>query len=93
MKVVKLNRRFRQFKEHGHTVAFKFPNGYTADSVAIEKVCRARLKDSGWNRSHSWYSYYGDRPNRFDVRPYWITFRYEADATLVLLSADLTKNG
>ena len=91
MKVVKLNRRFRQYKEHGHTVAFRFANGYTKDAQEIERVCRKKLQGAGWMREHDWYHYYGDRPNRFDVRPYWITFRYEADATLVLLSADLTK--
>ena len=91
MKIVKLDRRFRQFNEHGHTVALKFPRGHTPEAVAIEKVCRNRLKDSGWNRSHNWYSYYGDRPRRDAPRPFWITFRNEADATLVLLSADLTK--
>ena len=91
MKIVKLNRRFRQFKEHGHTVAFKFADGHTKESVAIEQAARKRLKDSGWNRCHAWYSYYGERSNRYSVRPFWITFRNEADATLVLLSADLTK--
>ena len=91
MKVVKLNRRFRQFKEYGHTVAFKFPNGYTKDAQTIQRVCGQKLKGSGWMRDHDWFGYYGDRPNRYDVRPYWITFRNEKDATLVLLCADLTK--
>jgi hypothetical protein len=91
MKVVKLNRRFRQFKEAGHTVALRFEHGHTPDSIAIERACRDRLKENGWNRNHSWYTYYGDRPSRDAVRPYWITFRNEADLTLVLLSADLTK--
>jgi hypothetical protein len=93
MKVVKLNRRFRQFKEHGHTVALKFSNGYTKDAGQIEKICRERLIGGGWLRDHNWYSYYGDRNSRYDrdaVRPYWITFRNEAELTLVLLSADLT---
>ncbi len=92
MKLVKLNRRFRQFKEHGHTVAFKFPHGHTPDSIAIEQAARKRLKDNGWSRNHAWYSYYGERKGRDSVRPFWITFRNEADATLVLLCADLTKN-
>lgn len=93
MKVVKLNRRFRQYKDHGHTVALKFPHGHTQDAVAIEKACRARLKGHGWLREHDWYGYYGERNSRYgyDVRPYWITFRNEMDLTLVLLSADLTK--
>lgn len=91
MKLIKLNRRFRQFKEHGHTVAFRFAKGHTPEAVAIEKAAQKRLKDNGWSRNHVWYSYYGDRPNRDAPRPFWITFRNEADATLVLLSANLTK--
>ena len=91
MKLVKLNRRFKQFKEHGHTVAFKFVHGHTQESIEVEKAARKRLEDNGWSRDHCWYSYYGEKPNRFGTRPFWITFRNEADATLVLLSADLTK--
>jgi hypothetical protein len=94
MKVVKLNRRFKQFKEHGHTVALRFVNGYSDEIRAVEKACRARLQGGGWLRNHDWYSYYGERNSRHDRdigRPYWITFRNEADLTLVLLCADLTK--
>jgi hypothetical protein len=94
MKVVKLNRRFRQFKEHGHTVALRFANGYSDKIRAVEKVCRARLQGGGWLRDHDWYSYYGERNSRHDRdigRPYWITFRRESDLTLVLLCTDLTK--
>jgi len=94
MKIVKLNRRFRQFRDHGHVVAIRFSNGYSAEIRSVEKVCRDRLKGGGWSRDQDWYSYYGDRNSRYDrdaSRPYWITFRRESDLTLVLLSADLTK--
>ena len=91
MKVVKLNRRFRQYKEYGHTVALRFAHGFDPNARAVEKVCQDRLGGHGYIRDHNWYSYYGDRPRRGDVCPYWITFRNEADATLVLLCADLTK--
>jgi hypothetical protein len=90
MKIVKLNRRFRQFRDHGHVVALRF-GGWNNQATLIEKVCRNRLKGGGWLRDHDWYSYYGDRNSRYDTRPYWITFRNEADLTLVLLCADLTK--
>jgi hypothetical protein len=90
MKVVKLNRRFKQFKEHGHTIAFRF-DGWNSKATAVERVCRARLQGGGWFPHQDWYSYYGKRLNCNEVRPYWITFRNETDATLVLLCADLTK--
>lgn len=92
MKIVKLNRRFKQYKEHGHTIALKFSNGYSKDAGRIEKVCRDRFDSAGWMPEHDWYHYYGSRSGRYDVRPYWITFRNEADLTLVLLSSDLTQN-
>ena len=84
MKVVKLNRRFRQFKEHGHTMGLKFPS-YT-ESVPYETVAKKKLGDGGFMRSDLWYSYFADQRPRHGVRPYWITFRNAADATLVVLS-------
>jgi hypothetical protein len=85
MKVIKLNRRFRQFKEHGHTVALRFESVYSDKVKAIETACRQRL-GGGWGREHDWYSYYGKALKNWQTRPYWITFRRESDLTLVLLS-------
>mgnify|MGYP003348964170 CR=1 FL=1 len=92
MKIVKLNRRFKQFKENGHTVALRF-NGWSKKASAVESVCRDRLGGGSWNREGNWCSYFGERGGRLEVRPYWITFRNEKDLTLVLLSANLTQNG
>ena len=89
MKVVKLNRRFRQFKEHGHTIGLRF-SSYT-ESVPYEKTVKTKLGSGSWTRSDLWYSYFGDRRRLYESRPYWITFRNESDLTLVLLSIDLTK--
>ena len=92
MKVVKLNRRFRMFKEHGHTVALRFC-AWNDQARSYEKVCRKKLgRDGGWPINSQWYTYFGDRNGRNTSRPYWITFRNESDLTLVLLSANLTKN-
>mgnify|MGYP003335859420 CR=1 FL=1 len=92
MKVVKLNRRFRQFKEHGHTVALKFDEGHDSDAVDIQRLIRARLGHNGWMRDHDWYSYYGDRNSRTMTRPYWITFRRESDLTMILLAMENNYN-
>lgn len=92
MKIVKLNRRFKQFKENGHTVALRF-NGWSIKASEVERVCSHRLGGGSWNRQGQWCSYFGERNGRNDVRPYWITFRNESDLTLVLLSVDLTQNG
>jgi len=91
MKIVKLNRRHKQFKENGHTVALRFEY-YQPNAVsAYEKVCRARLRGHGYDREADWCGYFGYAPNSNAPRPYWITFRNEADLTLVLLSVDLTE--
>ena len=89
MKIVKLNRRFKMFREHGHTVAMRF-NGWSKQISAYESACRARLGSE--YKNNSWSGHFGTRNGRTDFRPYWITFRNESDLTLVLLSADLTKN-
>lgn len=87
MKIVKLNGRFKQYRENRHTIALRFES-HTKDANAIERICRERLPGpgNGWLRHGDWYSYYGDRPNGYSPRPYWITFRNEQDLTLVLLS-------
>lgn len=93
MKIVKLNRRFKQFKEHGHVVALRF-NEYNIKARDIEATCRLKFRGGGWSRNENWYSYYGDRNSRYErdaSRPYWITFRNEAELTLVLLCTDLTE--
>jgi len=89
MKVVKLNRRFRQFKENGHTIALRFDHWNPAIISVYEKVCRARLKGHGYNREADWCGYFGHAPNRNSYRPYWITFRREADLTMIMLSVTI----
>ena len=79
------------FKEHGHTIALRFTSWGSNESVLYEKACREKLGGGGWLPSSDWYSYFGDRSGRNSSRPYWITFRNEADLTLVLLSVNLTK--
>ena len=87
MKIVKLNRRFKMFKEHGHTVALRF-NSWSKDIAVDESVCRSRL--GAEYKNYSWSGHFGTRNGRTDFRPYWITFRNEADLTMVMLSAKLS---
>ena len=83
MKVVKLNRRFRQFKDHGHTVGLRFSTW--TESIPYETATKNRLGGGGYMCHDLWYSYFGDHKHQ-GYRPYWITFRNAADATLVVLS-------
>lgn len=89
MKVIRLNRRFKQYKEHGHTVAIKF-NQYNDHARQVEHACNNLFDSHGWNRDARWFCYFGERGRRGSRRPYWFTFRNEADVTLLLLSVNLT---
>ena len=90
MKVVKLNRRFKQFRDNGHTVAIRFPC-YNVRAGRIEKFVKQRLGGHGYDRQADWCGYFGAANGHSDRKTYWITFRNEADLTLVMLSLDLTK--
>ena len=90
MKIVKLNGRHKMFREHRHTVALRFTE-FNRNASEIERVCRAKFKTGSWDAQGPWHGRFGSRPDTFSSRPYWISFRNEADLTLVLLSADLTK--
>lgn len=99
MKVVKLNRRFKQFNRYGHSIALRFDFWMSTECLAYEYAAEKKLGGSGYDRSGPWCSYFGDRVRTITTdhrrnlaaRSYWISFRNEADLTLVLLSVDLTK--
>lgn len=78
------------FREHGHVVALRF-NSWTKEASALESICRRKIGNDHWDGSGAWTSRFGRAPNSNCSRPFWISFRNEADLTLVLLSADLTK--
>jgi hypothetical protein len=84
MKVIKLNRRFKIYKERGHEVAVRF-SSYTRKASDLEEVCRTRLSlDSIWLVDRSWHSWFGaSRDGR--AKPYFISFQKESDLTFVLM--------
>ncbi len=85
MKVIKLNRRFKVFKEHGHEVAVKF-GSYNAKASALERVCQSRMGGSAvWNINGTWYGWFGKKPAGMHHTPYFISFRKESDLTFVLM--------
>jgi len=88
MKVVRLNNRFRQFKQHGHVIAMRC-DSWLGEGVPLETICRAKLGVRGYMPDNNWHAYFGKLNGR-GLRPFWISFRREADLTLVLLSAQLT---
>ena len=85
MKVVKLNRRFKVYKERGHEVAVKF-DGYGGKASELEKVCRDRLGENYiWNPEGTWHGWFGKKRHVYNSAPYFISFRKESDLTFVLM--------
>ena len=89
MKVIKLNRRYKLFKEHGYEAGLRF-DAWGNKARAIEKTCRKRLGDSFIRADSDWYGYFGQR-NVHGPTPYFIMFRKESTLSFVLLCTDLTK--
>jgi len=89
MKVVTLDRRFRQYKQHGHVIAVRCDT-WLGEGIPLEKICKAKLGDRGYMPDNDWHAYFG-KANGRRFRPCWISFRREADLSFVLLSAGLTK--
>ena len=86
MKVVRLNRRYKMFKDHGHVIGLRFP-GWDKDASNMERLCNAKL-GSKWGQYPTWSGHFGS-PNYTDGsgrKTYWITFRDELDLTLILLA-------
>ena len=87
MKVVKLNRRYKAFKEKGHTMGLRFKT-CSKEVLELETQCHLRF-GSRWSKNASWGSQFGSPdPNYHGYRPYWLTFKNEADLTLLLLTLD-----
>ena len=86
MKIVKLNKRYKNFKKFGHTVAIKF-DGWGDQAREVE----SHLSDIyGMFNITMWNGYFGKPVETrhmvcVTVRPYWITVKDPADLTLVLL--------
>ena len=84
MKIIKLNRRFKQFKDHGHTVGFRFDQ-WDVDARNVEQILRSLSPSGGCTRTADWYSYFGKARYSISSRPYFITLRDDKLVSLVLL--------
>jgi hypothetical protein len=91
MKVVKLDRRFRSFREYGHTMAVKF-NYYNDLARHAEDTARELLGSQyGVAREplySRWRAYFGKTPKDASRMTYWISFRDESAVTMLLLKLD-----
>ena len=87
MKVIKLDNRYKQYKEHRHQVGFRFES-WTDRAHQMERILRGMYQSGGWDRGGDWYSYFGTAPSRTGTRPFFITMRDESVSSMVLLLAN-----
>lgn len=96
MKLVKLDRRYKAHKEYGHTWAFRWPSYDPSACHQVEKIMQDLHGSQyayGHNRTDEWRSGFGHASRRNLLlsngrRPYWISFRNEQDATVILLKLE-----
>ena len=86
MKIVKLNRRYRAFLNHGHEVGLRF-DGYSTEARQAERTAE-RLRGNQYQNGARWAARFSKSRLAEDPRPFWITFLYPEDLTLVLLAFD-----
>ena len=92
MKVIKLNRRYKLYKEHGYQVGLKF-DCWDTDARAVENICKEMFGCKQWDPGKSdWYEYFGKRVV-FGSTPYWIMLRKESHLSMVMLKYTVDQNG
>ena len=76
-KVIKLNRRYKLYKEHGFTRAIRF-SSWTTDVGRVESFLRERYgSEYPWNeKNHMWRTHWG-RVQGNNPRPFFIGVRDE----------------
>ena len=77
-KVIKLNGRYKLYKEHGFTHAIRF-NHWSSEASKVEQFLRERYgSEYSWNQKpYMWRTHWGKSNSRFDSRPYFIGVRDE----------------
>jgi hypothetical protein len=90
MKVVKLNRRYKAYKE-GFTHALRLIS-WSKEAGEIEQFLTTRYGSQyNWYTqpgNRQWSSGFGHRSSKYDTRPFWINLRNESDITMILLSGN-----
>lgn len=84
MKIIKLNGRYRQYKEHRHTAGVRF-DGWQPEVETLSKALYALTGTYGWFKDGEWFHYFGTKSAGSDARPYFITVRDENLLTMALL--------
>lgn len=88
MKLVKLNRTHKAFREHGHHWAFRWDSYSPAECGQVERIFQSMHGSQyRWDPRDTgmWKSNFGHPLRGHSSRPYWVSFRDQHDATVVLL--------
>lgn len=94
MKIVKLNRNFNIYKNHGFEVGIKF-DMWGREAQRFERVVAERLGHQAWawkfhpdeQIKENWAAGFGERRESAST-PYWIYLRNENLLSLILLAIE-----
>jgi hypothetical protein len=94
MKLIKLNRRYRAYKEYGHTWGFRFDRWTPEHCGSIERLLESMYGSQYNGNKHGLYNHwrgtFGTKiPFNTHYRPYFITFRDESVISVVLLKLEM----
>lgn len=92
MRLVKLNKTHKAYKEHRHAWAFRFSSYDAKRCPKIERIMHDMhgSQFSYYMHNPTWKAGFGSISRRTGYRTYWISFINESDASMVLLQ--LTDN-
>lgn len=85
MKLIKMNSRWIQCRDHGHTAVIKFPS-WNTQAKEVEKAMRELTGGSGWWRANPWYGWTGKAQGNLP-RPHFISAKDEQLLTMAILKA------
>jgi len=86
VKLVKLNRRHKAYKDLGHNWAFRWDSFNSKTCSQVEKIMQGMHGSQyRYNVNPVWKSGFGHVPRGSVYRTYWISFVNESDASAVLL--------
>jgi hypothetical protein len=84
-KVIKLDKRYKNYRKHGHTIGLKFVNWYPKKASDIENFLRKSYGDR-YVRYPKWDWYIGKYSNDHRCHPYYVTLRDESMLMMLMLA-------
>ena len=86
MKLIKLNHRYKAFKEHRHKWAFWFKM-YSKESAKVERAF-SNAYGSKYERNAQWHAAFASRSKATGIKPFYVSFADEQMATMILLQLE-----